>query len=131
MGTRDAQDAADSAAAWDRSSPHPWSAATAPHVYDSPHSLDSVTRRSSDARHHTACQCIAYPANASHRYSLHSPHAHGSSKLTVATRPGHTAAQDSSADARAQSAPAWHHVASPAFFFQPVQLHLELPDLLV
>src|SRR6266581_4782044 len=83
----------DSGVVWDRSPRSPSSAATAPPVCGSRGRLDSVTRPSSDARHHTACPYMAYPATASKSDALRSPPAPDSNRLSEAARPGHIAAQ--------------------------------------
>ena len=127
MGTPDVQDAARSAVVWDRLSPTPWCAAVAPHVCDSPPTLDSVTRRSSDVHHHTACRCIADRVNASKRDFLHFLPVYDSSKLIGAIRPDHIVVHYGSADAQAQSTPASPQVVRPAFFFTQSNSTLSCP----
>ena len=117
MDTHEGWDAPGSCVVWERAPPSPLWASTVRHACGARRRLGAAPRRSCGARPKTAWRCLADPVTASTCDALHSPPAHGKRKLTGATPRGHTAARDSLVEARAQAAPAWHHVAHPAFFF--------------
>ena len=99
---------------WARSPRSPASASTAPRGCEARGRLDGVTRPSAAARHHPVCPSLASPATASTCDALHAPLAPGRRRLTVATRPGRTAARYAAGAAQARATPACPQGARPA-----------------